>query len=491
MSAVLQAARALARLGWPVLPVQPNGKLPLTPHGVKDASTDDVRIGQWWRKWPDANVGVACGAPGPQVLDIDNLEAVGDKLADLEATGAPEVATTQGRHLYFAGTDSGTINLGYGELRGRGSYVVAPPSIHPSGKEYVWLTAPNGAVLPAAPGGIVPADRTTKGAGTRGPVKRVSHGERHDHLFDFALRLVRSGMLDEQAIERALVTEYEAVCDKEPRALPHYFRRLASDALATRIADRERERAAKPKPKAKTARTLPPAPERDAALGELREFVAAAGGLPDVLRIEEVIRFGVDPGDALHVRLTNGMRVKFDRQEDVMTPKAWQSAWIIATSGLCTPSSLKIAELADVLRACCVIAKATAEQRFEVELQDVVNDFVDMTTLLRGTFEEALARYELLTAIKERPKYDPADRRDAWAPALIEDMRTDKRYLRAGELMAYAAHVKLGVHRGQFPGRMQMIGLERVLIQGHGEQGHREAVLYELPASPVEGGEDK
>ena len=62
------------------------------------------------------------------MLDIDNLEAVGDKLADLEATGAPEVATTQGRHLYFAGTDSGTVNLGYGELRGRGSYVVAPPS---------------------------------------------------------------------------------------------------------------------------------------------------------------------------------------------------------------------------------------------------------------------------------------------------------------------------------------------------------------------------
>ena len=287
-------------------------------------------------------------------------------------------------------------------------------------------------------------------------------------------------MLDEAAIERAIVDRVRSRLRQGPAGAADYFRRLARDVLATRIANRERERAAKPKPKAKTSRTLPPAPERDAALGELREFVAAAGGLPDVLRIDEVIRFGVRAEDALHIRLSNGMRVEFDRQEDVMTSKAWQSRWIMATSGLCTPSSLKVAELADVLRACCVIAKATAEQRFEDTLQQTLDDFLELTTLLRGTFDEAEPRYELLGAIKERPKYDPADRSDAWPPALIEDMRTGKRYVRASELMAFAAHAKLGISTGAFAGRMRMIDLERVTVQAAGPP-HRRQTLYELP----------
>ena len=283
-------------------------------HGVKDATTDDVQIGQWWRKWPDANIGVATGSPGPTVLDIDDPAAAADVLPRLLELNTPQAATVRGRHLYFAGMDTGTINLGYGELRGRGSYVVAPPSIHPSGNEYVWLAEPNGP-LPRVPDWVA-GGRKSKGAGVREPVERVPHGERHDHLVDLAIRLVRSGVLDEGAIERALVAEYDAVCDKKPAAFPPYFARIARDVVAGPIAERERERAKKPKPKSSTrARTLPAAPARDAALGDLRAFVATAGGLPDVLRIDEVVRFGVDPGDALHVRLSNGMRVKFDRQE--------------------------------------------------------------------------------------------------------------------------------------------------------------------------------
>jgi hypothetical protein len=485
VGAVLDAARRLARMGWPVIPVKPESKEPLTAHGVRDASTDDVRIGQWWRKWPDANLGIATGRPGPQVLDIDDPDAAGDKLAELRRLDPPEVATPRGGHLYFAGTDSGTVNLGYGELRGRGSYVVAPPSIHPSGREYTWLREPNGP-LPSAPGDVVPADRTTKGAGVRAPVERVPHGERHDHMMDYAIRQVRGGILDPDAIEHHLRAEFERVCDPKPAPFPHAFRRWAEDALKTRIAEREAAKAAeqdngdtKPKPKAK--RTLPSRPARDAALAELREFVAAAGGVPDVIRIEEVIRFGVKTEDAMHVRLTNGMRVEFERQGDVTTPRVWRNAWTIATSGVCLPDSLTVAELGDVLWACCVIARATAEQRFEVELQAVLGDFLDLTTPLRGTFDEAEPRYALLAAIKDRPKYDPADRSDAWPPALIHDMRTGKRYVRGGELMAYAAHAKLGISARAFAGRMRMIGVERVEVQGHGEQGHRRQVLYELP----------
>ena len=42
-----------------------------------------------------------------------------------------------------------------------------------------------------------------------------------------AVRLVRSGITDAGTIERHLVAEYEAVCDKKPAALPRYFTKIA------------------------------------------------------------------------------------------------------------------------------------------------------------------------------------------------------------------------------------------------------------------------
>jgi hypothetical protein len=139
VSALLDAALDYAARGWPVLPVRPGGKEPLTEHGVLDASTDADVIRGWWSRWPTANVGIATGAPGPTVVDIDDIEAAGDVLARLQATGAPEVATPRGRHFYFAGTTDGTVSLGYGEIRGVGSYVVAPPSEAATGKLYTSL----------------------------------------------------------------------------------------------------------------------------------------------------------------------------------------------------------------------------------------------------------------------------------------------------------------------------------------------------------------
>jgi putative DNA primase/helicase len=138
MSALLEAALGYAARGWPVHPVR--GKdAPLTPHAVKDASCDPEIIRGWWGRWPDANIAIACGSPGPHVLDIDDPASAKAKelLDQLQAADAPTVASGRGQHQYFAGEDRATIGLTFGELRGRGSYIIAPPSIHPSGREYV------------------------------------------------------------------------------------------------------------------------------------------------------------------------------------------------------------------------------------------------------------------------------------------------------------------------------------------------------------------
>jgi Bifunctional DNA primase/polymerase, N-terminal len=53
-----------------VLPL--TGKRPLIAGGVHAASRDPTIIEQWWRRWPHASIGIACGAPsGVVVIDID------------------------------------------------------------------------------------------------------------------------------------------------------------------------------------------------------------------------------------------------------------------------------------------------------------------------------------------------------------------------------------------------------------------------------------
>lgn len=226
---------------WPVLLLEPRGKEPLSdrkacPNGVHSATTDPDRIKSWAWRFPDSNIGIATGAPGPTVLDVDKPDAAPLNLS------APYVATARGAHFYYAGRPDGTVVVGFGELRGRGSYVVAPPSIHATGQIYEWRCEPNGA-LPELPAFLVPAAGSGNGSGeqkVRGG--RVPHGERHDHLVDFATRLARAGVVDERKVLAYLRFEFEQFCEPDPPADPRDLYGIARWAVRTRIAQCERER---------------------------------------------------------------------------------------------------------------------------------------------------------------------------------------------------------------------------------------------------------
>lgn len=72
MTSNAEAALAYASWGWHVIPVVPNGKVPATQHGVKDATTDPEQITRWWAQNPDFNIGIAAGErSGIIVFDID------------------------------------------------------------------------------------------------------------------------------------------------------------------------------------------------------------------------------------------------------------------------------------------------------------------------------------------------------------------------------------------------------------------------------------
>jgi hypothetical protein len=57
------AAMELAQAGTPVFPCAPTAKQPLTQRGFLDATTDPEQVSFWWRRRPDANIGVPTGAP--------------------------------------------------------------------------------------------------------------------------------------------------------------------------------------------------------------------------------------------------------------------------------------------------------------------------------------------------------------------------------------------------------------------------------------------
>jgi hypothetical protein len=155
MSTMLDAALAYAQRGWPVFPC--NGKAPYTEHGVKDATTDERILRGWWKRWPKANIGLACGSPsGMYVIDEDDggVDTIG-------ALGLPPTLTVLtgggGRHFYFVRPESGrwpntAKKIGPGvDSRGDGGYVLLPPSIHPdTGEPYEWLNKSTPAPLPSS-----------------------------------------------------------------------------------------------------------------------------------------------------------------------------------------------------------------------------------------------------------------------------------------------------------------------------------------------------
>lgn len=160
---LLPAALSYAKRGWPVFPLWPGNKTPLTKDGFKSASVERDVILAWWHQWPDANIGIATGVAF-DVLDIDGREGVDALLLYLASGGehfahtGPVSQTGKGWHYLFAPTGAGNAAglLTKVDYRGRGGYIVAPPSLHPLGHHYTWdPSRPEKAPLPEAPAWLI------------------------------------------------------------------------------------------------------------------------------------------------------------------------------------------------------------------------------------------------------------------------------------------------------------------------------------------------
>ena len=137
--ATLRQALAYARHGWPVFPCLPGQKTPATQHGYQDATTDEQQITEWFGRGFTWNLAIATGAPGPDVLDVDQHGPAGNgypAFATLKRAGLVNGASAYvrtpagGMHAYFTGSDqhNGRLPSHHLDFRSHGGYILAPPS---------------------------------------------------------------------------------------------------------------------------------------------------------------------------------------------------------------------------------------------------------------------------------------------------------------------------------------------------------------------------
>ena len=226
-SDLLDAALACAARHWLVLPCKPRGKEPLTPHGFRDATTDEAAIRNWWGKHPTSNIGVATGNVSKiAVLDVDGAEGeISLKLLPL-LPSTFTVRTGRGRHLYFKCTEPlRSARLGPGlDFKGEGGYVLAAPSIHPNGTRYEVIDGREPARLPEELLQLLTAQIRSSGDVRPDEVGKIPEGQRNQTLARLAGTMRRPGMTGE-AIEAALVTENALRCD--PPLLEAEVRKVA------------------------------------------------------------------------------------------------------------------------------------------------------------------------------------------------------------------------------------------------------------------------
>jgi hypothetical protein len=239
MSVLLEAALAMAAAGWGVIPLhtpidgacdchRPGcsspGKHPRTKNGLSDATSDVDQIGKWWGMWPHANVG-AVVPDGFIVVDVD----VADLATIFRSDELPATATSRtgrGRHLIYRTTTLIRPKVGVREhvdLRGPGSYIVVPPSLHIGGVSYEWdIPIEDG--IADAPAWIADAARSPRTAGHRlEATDAIPKGRRNAVLTSLAGAMRRPGMTAAE-IEPTLLAVNAGRCqpplpDDEVRAI--------------------------------------------------------------------------------------------------------------------------------------------------------------------------------------------------------------------------------------------------------------------------------
>lgn len=109
-------------------------KTPYIKGGFQVATLDEKQIITWWKKYPNAAIGISCGASNLVVVDVDVKDGRKgfDNFMGLNVSyeGALQSFTPSGgMHIIFSGLTNSYVNIKSGiDLRSKGSFIIVPPS---------------------------------------------------------------------------------------------------------------------------------------------------------------------------------------------------------------------------------------------------------------------------------------------------------------------------------------------------------------------------
>jgi hypothetical protein len=155
----LEVALALAKARLPIFPAKVTfnakkgkwDKEPLVKGWQQQASSDEKKLREWWRTWPEAVPGIELGRAGLIMIDTDR-HGRDDGVANFaelvaEHRPLPDHPITKtaggGEHHFFRQWNGETFGNGEGALRGKeinvrgkGGWAVAPGSVRSDGKRW-------------------------------------------------------------------------------------------------------------------------------------------------------------------------------------------------------------------------------------------------------------------------------------------------------------------------------------------------------------------
>lgn len=215
---MLEAALDYILEGFRVFPVG-SDKKPLTKHGLKDATQTQLGVKEYWGKYPNAGIGLL--TDGLIVLDFDAGKGGHESKVAIEAQygSLPRTRTHRtgggGLHYIYRNPNErdirNTVSLGGYQgvdLRGSGGYIVAPPSLHESGRKYEVL---DDCEIAPAPSWLL--ELATKKTQTEAipEGQPIIEGQRNATLASLAGTMRRRGM-PQSAIEAALLEVNATQC---------------------------------------------------------------------------------------------------------------------------------------------------------------------------------------------------------------------------------------------------------------------------------------
>ncbi len=237
-----------ARAGWRSFPVTAQKKTPIYKNWQKDATTDPKMVRQYFPPGTERNIGLVCG----EAFDAWDIE--GQHLAAFseylrrhgvdEITNAPVASTARGG-VHVLTTPTGVDGTRYlyldgnhiGELKSRGGFVVACPSVFVDDKttgDYVWVNMPRRLATPEAEPWLLallerpvrlrktlptpiasPDDAVAVLGRLAASVAHAGEGRRNNYLYWAVRRAIEDGIPADETIKALRASAVEAGLDED------------------------------------------------------------------------------------------------------------------------------------------------------------------------------------------------------------------------------------------------------------------------------------